>query len=284
MKQFLLPFLAGIVIACTSSTSEAQQAKETITKEFAAPRSGVVAVYNIHGPVTVEGYNGDKVLIEVKKTISAKESAVLEQGKKELQVRFSEEGDSLIAYIAEPFDSRPNHNRNNKNVHIDYSFELEYHLKVPAKLNVVAHTINKGDVEVSDVSGNLTLNNINGNVKVRHARGLSSFRTINGDVTADYPVAPPANSTYYTLNGNIKISYPADLSADVRFKSFQGDFYTDFSDTEVLPAQAEKNQDKKGDKTVYRLSKTSSIRIGKGGRGLNFETFNGNVYLKKQTL
>lgn len=284
MKHFMLPFLAGIVIACTPSKSDAQQqAKETIQKEFAAPRSGVVAVYNIHGPVKVEGYNGDKVVIEVHKIISAKETSVLEEGKKELQVRFSEEGDSLVAYIAEPFDSRPNRSKN-RNIHIDYSFELEYHLKVPARLNVVAHTVNKGDIEVSDVSGNLSLINVNGNVKVLHARGLSNFRTINGDVTADYPGLPPENSSYYTLNGNIRISYPADLSADVRFKSFQGDFFTDFPETEVLPAQAEKNQDRKGDKTVYRLSKNSSIRIGKGGRGLRFETFNGNVYLKKQTL
>ena len=40
---------------------------------------------------------------------------------------------------------------------------------------------------------------------------------------------------------------------------------------------------KEGDGTVYKLNKTTAIRIGSGGKLFEFETLNGNVYIKKQS-
>ncbi len=134
---------------------------------------------------------------------------------------------------------------------------------------------------VSDVAGSLKAHNVNGAIDLTNARGTTDVHTINVDV--NYLASPPTQSSYYTLNGNIRVSYPANLSADVRFKTFQGEFYTDFTDVETVPAQVMKNQQKEGDKTVYKLSKPTAIRIGSGGKTLRFETFNGNVYIKKQS-
>ncbi len=99
----------------------------------------------------------------------------------------------------------------------------------------------------------------------------------------NYLASPPDKSSYYTLNGAIRVSYPANLSADLQFKSFQGEFYTDFPNTEILPAQVTKNQERRGEATVYKLNKNTAIRIGSGGKTFRFETFNGNIYVKKQS-
>ncbi|WP_332368540.1 hypothetical protein [Spirosoma telluris] len=79
------------------------------------------------------------------------------------------------------------------------------------------------------------------------------------------------------------MSYPGNLSADLQFKTFQGKFYTDFPNTEVLPVQAIKTTQKTGDGTVYKLNKNVAIRIGSGGKTFKFETFNGSIYIKKQS-
>ena len=63
-------------------------------------------------------------------------------------------------------------------------------------------------------------------------------------------------------------------------ESFNGSFYTNIEDLENLPNKVIKSN--RGDGVQYKIS-GNQFRIGKGGPLLAFETFNGNVYLKKST-
>lgn len=287
MKPFLIPVLAGLVLACAQTPANAQEFNEHIRKEFTVSKSanGTLAIYNINGFVKVEGYSGDKVVLEVDKEITAKTSQDLETGKKEFQLQFEQKGDSIIAYIAEPFDSRPNRNNNHRDRdwHNDYNFNLDYTVKVPNQMNLTVSTVNHGDVTVKDMAGALKATNVNGAITLTNVQGQTKAHTINGNVDIDYVANPPDNSSYYTLNGNIRVTYPANLSANLQFKTFQGSFYTDFPNTEVLPVQATKSEQKTGNGTVYKLNKNTVIRIGNGGKTFKFETFNGNIYIKKQS-
>ncbi|WP_310586826.1 DUF4097 family beta strand repeat-containing protein [Runella sp. CRIBMP] len=151
-------------------------------------------------------------------------------------------------------------------------------------MNLHVSTVNGGDLSVKDVTGTLHVYNVNGAISLVNAKGATEVRTVNGNVEANYTAIPPGKSDYKTLNGDIKISYPANLSADCEFKSFRGEFYTDFPDVESLPVKVIKNQESKGDKsTTYKLNTETSIRIGNGGKIFRFETFNGNIYIKKQS-
>ena len=125
--------------------------------------------------------------------------------------------------------------------------------------------------------------NVNGAITLTNAKGATKIRTVNGNVEANYTAIPPGQSDYKTLNGDIKITYPANLSADCEFKSFRGEFYTDFPNVESLPVKVIKNQNQKNDKTIYKLNTETSIRIGNGGKTFRFETFNGNIYIKKRS-
>lgn len=62
-----------------------------------------------------------------------------------------------------------------------------------------------------------------------------------------------------------------------------GAFYTDFPDVELLPPTVTKNQEKRGDGTIYKMNKDTKMRIGTGGKQFKFETLNGNIYIKKQS-
>lgn len=285
MKKLIIPILSGVVLACTNAPAQDTQFTETIKKEFVVSPSSVLAVYNVDGFIKVEGYDGNKVFIEVEKTISGKTKEIIEEGKQEFKLEFEQKTDSLIAYIAEPFDSRPNRNRDkwNKDEYrkIQYHYKLNFTIKVPKTMNLAVSTINNGDILVTNVNGFLKANNINGKITLKNIQAATDVRTINGDVTINYTTLPPDNAQYYTLNGNLNISYPVNFSADCEFKTFQGDFYTDFENVEKLPARVTKtvNETEKG--TTHKLSKGSLIRIGSGGKNLKFETFNGNVYIKK---
>ncbi|GAB3908122.1 hypothetical protein GCM10028803_43140 [Larkinella knui] len=291
MKPFITLILVGLGLSCASASAQTQEFKDHISKEFTLSKdagSSTLAIYNISGFIKVEGYAGTKVVLEIDRSISAKTTELLEQGKKEFLLQFDQDADSIIAYIAQPYDSRPNRNNwNNGNGtnhrRIDYKYDLDFTVKVPYSMNLHVSTVNNGNVTVKDVSGSLFAHNVNGAITLTNIKGATDARTINGNVEANYLASPPEQSKYYTLNGDIKISYPANLSADLSFKSFQGEFYTDFPNAELLPAKVTKTQEKRSDGTVYKLNKDTAIRIGNGGKTLRFETFNGNVYIKKQT-
>ncbi len=284
MKLFVIPALVGLALCCAQSPATAQEFNEHVSKEFTASKSArnVLAIYNVNGFIKVQGYSGDKVIVEVDKSITAKTNQELEVGKKEFQLKMEQQGDSIVVYIAEPFDSRPQQNRNN-NRHIEYDFTLNFTVRVPNRVNLIVSTINRGNVTVKDVEGLLKARNINGAISLTNVKGTTEAHTINGNLDVDYLANPPENSSYYTLNGDIHVSYPANLSADLQFKTFQGKFYTDFPNTEVLPGQAIKTTRKTGDGTVYKLDKNTAIRIGSGGKTFRFETFNGSIYIKKQS-
>lgn len=288
MKYFAIPLLAGAVFCCTQAPAQKLEHKEHVSKEFTISAGqaakNVLAIYNINGFIKVEGYNGDKVVLEIDKTIRAKTQEGLDKGKSEFKLGIEQEADSIIAYIANPFDSRPNHSRRNwDGPKIKYDFELDFTVKVPYSLNLHVSTVNGGDINVNDVTGSLGVRNVNGAIKVVNAKGPANMHTINGNVEVNYVSLPSGESDFKTLNGDVKISYPAALAVDCQFKTFNGDFYTDFPNVERLPVKVVKNAENRENKTVYKLSTETFIRIGSGGPTYKFETFNGNIYLKKQS-
>ena len=288
MKKIAIPLLAGMVFCCTQSPAQKTEFKEHLKKEFNVtnPSGNTLAIYNLNGSIRVEGYDGNEVVVEIDKTISAKTSQILEQGKQEFKVMMEQQGDSIIAYISGPFDSRPNRNNRNRDDKrkIDYDFDLDYTVKVPYSINLHVSTVNRGNVTVDGVTGSLAVFNVNGAIRVEKASGPSEIRTVNGNVDANFVRVPDGSSSFKTINGDINLTCPPTLSADCEFKSMHGEFYTDFPDAVSLPATVTKNESTEKGKTMYRLNATSAIRIGGvGPNRLKFETLNGNIYIKKKS-
>src|ERR1700749_458566 len=150
----LIPLLAGWGLCFAQTAATAQEFKEHVSKQYTIKSGSTVALYNLEGFVKVEGYAGDKVVIEIDETIKARDNAELERGKKEVKLGFDQKADSLIAYTAEPYDSRP-HTRwidDDNHPRRYYSVKLEYTLKVPYNVNLRVSTVNSGYVEVKDVA------------------------------------------------------------------------------------------------------------------------------------
>jgi hypothetical protein len=288
MKKAIVTLLMGMGIICAVPKTNATEFKEHLSKEFIlagdASRN-TLFIYNISGFIKVEGYQGNKVLLEMDKIITADDDKSLEEGKKEFRLAFVERTDTIMAYIAEPYDSRPHRHWQYIDDHreIDYNYNVDFTVKVPFGINLHISTVNDGVISVNNVSGILYINNVNEEISVKNAKGTTFAHTVNGDVSVNYLNNPPEESSYYTINGNIRVSYQPGLSADLQFKSMNGEIYTDYQEVERLPATVTKVQEKKGDGIVYKLNAITSVRFGKGGKIFKFETLNGNVYIKKQS-
>lgn len=288
MRNIIVFLLTGIGILCALPEANAWEYKEHLNKEFTLTgntSAGILFIYNISGFIKVEGYPGNKILLEMDKTISSDNDKDLETGKREFRLVFEQKNDTVMAYIAEPYDSRPHRNwqYNDGRQEVDYNYNVDFTVKVPYGMNLHISTVNDGIITVKNVSGTLHVNNVNEEISIKNAKGTTYAHTVNGDVTINYLTNPPEESSYYTINGNIRVSYQPDLSADLQFKSMNGEFYTDFADIEKLPATVTKEKAKKEAGTVYRLNTVTFVRFGKGGKTFKFETLNGNVYIKKQS-
>ena len=287
-NKLIIPFLMGCGLCLAQITASAQEFKTHISKQFTLQQpatASVLAIYNVFGSIKVEGYNGNTITMEIDETIKSDNPGDLEAGKRDFKMGFSQNKDSVIAYIAAPYDSRPHVNWRNyreDDRHINYTVKLDFIVKVPNNINLRVSTVNNGEVSVADVYGKLKVNNVNGGITIDNAKGTSDIHTVNGPVTVNYLTIPTDTCKYYTINGKMEVTFPKNLSADLQFKSMNGSFYTDF-DTEALPTQVLKTVNKKENGTTYKINKNTQVRVGSGGRLFKFETLNGNIYIKKQS-
>ena len=279
-----------------SFTISAQEHTETIKKELRFSQTSddnLLIINNVNGHINVEGYNGSTILVEVEKTIKGKSRRHLEQGKEEVTLGVHEEDNDILLYVKTPCSqvkSTQNKDgkwcwqtwKNNCNWGSGIHFHMDITVKVPFNTNIDISTVNDGDLEVKNVSGEVSANNINGHITLKQISGKTYVHAINGNVNIEYTKNPAKDSRYYSLNGDINAFFKRGLSAEVAFESFNGDFYTNIDDDEIkaLPTKAIKEK-KKGKGIKYKIGGKSKMQVRNGDVYLDFETFNGNVYLKE---
>jgi DUF4097 and DUF4098 domain-containing protein YvlB len=276
---------------------QAQTYTEKITNEIPFEKkseANTVIIANINGDVKVFGYDGDKVIIEVNKTINGKTAARLEKGKSELQLGIMNRADTIILYVkngcnnfGKGFKNRDrwnsgwsyNWNCNDGHCDTEYDYKMDFTVKVPKQIHVMISTINDGDIQVQQVSGSIKANNINGSIQLSNLMREADASTINGDVDIEYSANPSKDCRFYSLNGDINAFFQKGLAASLSFESFNGEFYTNIDQINKLPSLVQKSE--KGEGIRYKVS-GNRYQIGKGGPLLDFETFNGDVYLKEK--
>ncbi|QHT67448.1 hypothetical protein GXP67_12820 [Rhodocytophaga rosea] len=280
--------LICLVLAFFRQLAIAQEDKENIVKELSFPRlseASVLYVENINGSVSVEGYNGDKVMVEVEKTLKASTNEDLQKAKNEVKLGIEQSGDSLTLYVDNPYVYRRKDGKLRYDFHgnwnEDYNYVFNFKIRVPNQVKLAVYTINKGNINVSNTRNNVNAGNVNGSITLEKIAGTTKATTVNGDVKAAYTALPPSNSSYKTLNGNIEVSYPENLSAELKFKTTNGEAYTDFTVAEMIASKVEKTSDGKARGVSYKIEGHSGVRIGKGGMQHSFEVFNGDITVKK---
>jgi hypothetical protein len=295
MKTILI-----LLLTMTETMGWAQQFSELINRELTFEKKSAdnaLLVANMNGNIKVIGYEGDKIILEVKRSINAKTESRMEVAKKEVQLGVIDRADTIILYVEDgcnSFGKRTNNKRNGhfysgwgydwnnarRNCNLTYDYKMDFTLKVPYSINVSLSTINDGDIVVENIKGKVDASNINGSIALRNLVREADASTINGDVDIEYATNPSKDCRFYTLNGDINAFFRKGLSASLSFESFNGSFYTDFENLEALPLVVSKSS--KGEGIKYKVN-GNRYKIGTGGALLDFETFNGNVYLKEKT-
>lgn len=185
---------------------------------------------------------------------------------------------------------------NDNVVHVEtasWGHAVDLDIRVPVRTSLTLATVNDGDIVVHGVEGEIEVENTNGEVKVVDVAGSVLAHALNGDIVVSFVRLDPKTSmSFSSLNGDIDVTFPANLKADLRLKADNGEIFTDF-DFELRSrkgaskpgASAEdgrgKDKTQKGFRYEYE-SHGMHATVNGGGPTLHFETFNGNIYIRKR--
>lgn len=162
----------------------------------------------------------------------------------------------------------------------DRSLDLD--IKVPVACELQLQTVNDGDIVIRNVRGEIEAENTNGRVTLTRVTGPVVAHALNGDVVATFTsVAANRPSSFSSMNGDIDITLPADTKAAVRVRADNGEIFTDFdlkleTRTEPVPDRSSGRG-----KKVFGFETGMYGTLNGGGPTLRFQTFNGNVYIRK---
>ena len=257
---------------------EREDIKQTLRFSNPAQAKHVI-VDNFNGAITVTGYAGSEVQLVAKRISRGRTQEKLALAKQEVTLDISEKSNVVTLYVDGPYRQKNGATNYRGSRYYGYEVHFEFTLHVPYQTDLTLKTVNEGDIKVENVNGEFEVDNINGGVTMFGVGGGGHVYALNEDVEIRFGKSPDRGSYFGSLNGDVRVSVPEDFGATARFKTFNGEIYTDFPAT-YLAGRAPERERESG-KYVYRTDRSTSVRLGKGGPELEFENFNGDIFIMK---
>jgi hypothetical protein len=269
---FLIALLPMLAMAAAPASEPGAGTPERFTVALSDPsRPATLKAASIHGSITVEGYAGKEVTLEVASQGEEPESRQPPAGAAGMH-RIPNRSLGLTV------------NEDNNVVRIDVvpfrGGSKDLRIQVPVHSSLHVSCVNGGGIHVAGIDGEIEMADVNGAIEAHDVAGSVVAHTTNGDVKVairrvdrDKPMA------FSTLNGNIDVTFPADLRATVRVQSGRGEIYSDF---EIAGGMRTAPGEGRG-AGMHHIGREQEIRgaINGGGAEILFKTFNGDVLIHR---
>jgi hypothetical protein len=188
----------------------------------------------------------------------------------------------------------------NNSVHVEtssFSRPVDLVISVPARTSLKLGTVNDGDIRVDGVDGEIEVENTNGHVTLEKVSGSVVAHALNGHVTVDLVRIETGKAmSFSSMNGDLDVTFPATLKADLRLKADNGEIFTDFEVNMRRGSSGSSSSSSSGEETPEPKAKKGSKKtkiygqdnqgmhgtVNGGGPTMRFETFNGNIYIRKR--
>lgn len=257
-------------------------ARDRTEQSFRLPAgAGKVVVDNVAGNVRARAVDGDAVHIVAVQQAHATSAANLELARREMPLRLSQHGDTVIAFVDSPFRDEGGRLQGRWD-DLPYRVLYDVEVEVPRRAAVELSTVLDGDVELAGTDGAFLVRNVNGAVDVRDVGGAGKAITVNGELAVRFRRNPNGPCEFGNVNGDVDVTFQPGLAAEVRFKTLNGEGWSDFPYT-LMPLRPEVSESRRDGRYVIKSDWSQGIRIGNGGPQLSFGTVNGDVLIRKAT-
>ena len=224
--------------------------EEIVDQSYPLAAGGSVALDNVNGDVSIEGWERNEVRVYAVKSASSPElldELVVKVDADKNQVRIDTRYPSMSG-------SDHEHHRFTK---------VEYTLSVPRSAMLDEIDLVNGNLTVVGVEGGVDADTVNGNIMVRDCAGNADLGTVNGVIEAHIDrLAFGDKLDMESVNGRLDLYLASSIGADLRAESVNGSLKNDFG------------IDVRKGKYVGSDFQGS---VGGGGATVSLETVNGSI-------
>jgi hypothetical protein len=214
------------------------------------------------GQIKIEGYDGNEVIVQGPASREVPQRA---EGLKPLYSGTDNTGIGLSVTQNNNIVEISKATRGNDN----------YLIRVPRKVSIYYQEAGWGgnEVNIENIDGELELKTNNSSMNLRNVGGPVIANSTNGSVTVVFAsLNQQKPSAISVVNGEVDITMPANTKSEVKFKSMNGEIYTDFD----LALREDKDR-------LRRVGGGHLIEASTNGGGVEVKvnSINSNIYFRK---
>ena len=297
MKELLRPILMILLITLFATNLFAES---TVVKFSDPSKPGLIKTTG-NGNITITGYNGSDVVIEIdtekeivpnppenEKTKGLKRisgssvniAPIKDENAIEITRSMKHKAD---LFIKVPFNTsfKIGTNANNES----FSVGNIQNLVMNSVLSGVGGGMLIGDIEIRNISGDIEVSTMDGDITLTDISGTVVANVMSGNIVVtfrDYKKDKPMS--FSTIKGDVDITLPSAIKADIKVKNLDGDVFTDF-DIEMIPVSTEEKSSGAdsfiGINLGAMLGNNIYGKINGGGPEIRVTTLDGDIYVRK---
>ena len=233
-------------------------------------QSGELRVDLVRGSITIQGYDGEEVIVQ---TAPTKSNYVDDNRGRDGLRKISSGGNISLEAIEE------NNRVTVRSRAPESSFDFD--IQVPRNFSVKAKAVNEGVIFIENIEGEVEATNVNGDVELQNILGSAVVSTVNGEVTVVFDeVTPDTPMSFTTQNGVIEVTFPNSIAMLAKMKTLNGEIYTDFD----MDVNTKNNKKSSNDGGIYRVKIDKEIMgtVNGGGPEVYFKSHNGDIIIRKK--
>jgi len=285
MKTITFSLLVAVSLGAATVAAGRIEQKETLRRSFMPSISSQVmslSIDNVWGSITVRTHQSPSVDVVVDKTLVASSEERAKEVREKVKLDVSQNGNDVRFYADGPFRCQEGRNRFRNWDSDDGKLVCDFQVSVPANTRVELKTVVDGDITVTGLAGDFTVEVVTGKADLKSMAGSGRASSVVGGVNATFDRNPTEPCYFRSVSGDVRVFFPKTLSADLYFKTFNGEVFTDFP-VSSLPPEPVKKEVKNG-KSIYKAGEFFRVRVGRGGPELKFDTLTGNIEIHNREL
>ena len=238
---------------CGLQLSLNAEAHDQWKKSYKLAQGGSFEVHNTNGRMEIRTGDTDAVEVVADRTVRAGSDEAAKDALSRMEIGETVSPDHILLDTT----------AKGMNVQVNISKKVDFVVTLPrwAVVNLVS---TNGDIEVTDLTGALTIDTTNGRVRATGLGTAAKVESTNGAITLEFDKVADPGITCETTNGAIQVTIPANSKATISARVSNGTIVTkglDLSATE----QSRRRLD---------------ASLGGGGPSIRLSTTNGLVELR----
>lgn len=153
--------------------------------------------------------------------------------------------------------------------------------RVPRRTDVELHTINDGEIIVSNLIGDLELYNTNGPITAKNITGSVIAESVNDQIDISFAgFAEDGASSMETINGDIILGIAKGMGVTTHLDTAKGEMYSDF-EVDVRPVEQVIKRDDRKDGVSIQIESVVIADINGGGHVVRMKSLHGDLNIRE---